>query len=180
MRDLWNRNSGTGGLLFCFVTACAIMSGCGYRPTGRQGALPENFTRIAVPLMENLSMEAGLEDIFTGELRRQFQVDPRVDVVPLDEAEVVLKGRIREVDLINLSYDSFGRVSAQRVRVRCEFELLHRESGRTLWRSGAIEAEEEFPVTVDYLLNEGYIEKALAEVAEDVTETAHELLLSGF
>ena len=130
--------------------------------------------------MENETIEAGLEDIFTSELRRQFLVDPRVDVVPLDEAEVALRGKIEDLDLITQSIDRRGRISAQRVRVRCEFELVHRDSKKILWRSGSIEAEEEFPVTNDYLVNERYLELALAEVAEDITETAHELLLSGF
>ena len=164
-----------------FLSILILLVGCGYKPVGRSAAsLPENFTKIAVPLMENRTMEAGLEDIFTSELRRQFLSDPRVQVVPLSQAEVVLSGKIKELDMINLSYDRLGRVSAQRARVRCEFELYHRESEKTLWGSGTIQAEEEFPVTDDYLANERYIETALKEVAEDITETAHELLLSGF
>lgn len=155
-------------------------AGCGYRPVGKDASLPENFTRVAIPLVENQTIEAGLEDIFTNELRRQFQTDPRVRVVSPDESEVILKGRIEDVDMINLSYDRLGRVSSQKARVRCEFELVHRESGRIIWSSGNIEAEEEFPVTDNYIMNERYIETALAEVAEDITETAHELLLSGF
>jgi hypothetical protein len=182
MPVLWKQTDlkalSTGSMLIAF---CLIaLWQCGYRPVGRQGSLPGDFTRLAIPLMENQTMEAGLEDIFTTELRRHFLADPRVEVTPLGEAEAVLNGKIEKLDLIILSYDSDGRISAKRASVWCEFELVHLASKETLWHSGKIQAEEEFPVTNDYLMNETYLEKALAEVAEDITETAHELLLSGF
>ncbi len=180
MRGLWNTTKPGLGLISASLALCLTFCQCGYRPVGKEGALPDNFTRLAIPLMENQTMEAGLEDLFTSEIRRQFLTDPRIEVVQLSDAEVVLEGKIVDLDLITLSHDETGRVSGQRVRVGCRFQLIHRDSEKILWRSGLLKAEEECPVTDDYLMNERYREQALMEVAEDISETAHELLLSGF
>jgi hypothetical protein len=181
MRGLWNTTTKPGlDIIGAVLALLLIWPQCGYRPVGKEGALPDNFTRLAIPLMENQTMEAGVEDLFTSEVRRQFLTDPRVEVVRLADAEVVFEGKIVDLDLIRLSHDEMGRVSGQRVRVGCRFQLIHRASEKILWQSGLLEAEEECPVTDDYLMNERYKEQALAELAEDISETAHELLLSGF
>src|SRR3990172_876085 len=89
-----------------FFFLLALTASCGYRLAGKTATLPGGATEIAVPLMKNSTLEVGLEDILTQELRRQLLADGRVGLRP--EADFELRGAITQLIRTPLSFSSLG------------------------------------------------------------------------
>jgi len=151
---------------------------CGYHLAGKVVSLPGGGRELAAPLMKNQTLEAGLEDIMTQELRQQLLSDGRVQV--RSSAPVELRGTLTRLLRTPLSFSDLGRVNVERVLVTAEFRLVRLSDGQVLWQSGELSSDEEYPVGVDPLVTERAREQALREVAEDLSETAIEFLLGDF
>jgi len=160
------------GLFVLFAAAC------GYRLVGKHAALPGGGTELSVPLLKNQTLEAGLEDIIAQELRKQLLSDSRLRLRP--EAPVELRGTITGATRQPMSFSNLGRVNVEREKVTAEFRLVRSAGGEVLWQSGELSADEEYPVGTDPLETERARERALREVAEELVETAVELLLNDF
>lgn len=91
-----------------------VLSGCGYRSllsvpisaeAGSQGHEP---TRIAVLALRNDSPEPWLDRIVTDAMRREFSARAGFDLVnDPDRADLVLRGRIRPLEVRSKSFSRF-------------------------------------------------------------------------
>jgi len=155
-----------------------LTAGCGYRLVGKQVSLPGGGTELDLPLLKNKTLEAGLEDLVSQELRKHLLADGRIRLS--SDAPVELRGVITGVTRTPMSFSSLGRVNVERERITAEFRLVRKAGGEALWESGELSADEEYPVTADPLETERARERALREAAEDLAGTALELLLGNF
>ena len=165
----------SAGLILGF----AFLAGaCGYRLVGKQVALPGGGKELYVPLLKNKTLEAGLEDDVTQELRKQLLADGRVQLNP--DAPVELRGVITEVTRTPMSFSALGVVNVERERISAEFRLVRKTGSEILWQSGELTADREYPMSSDPLDTDRARERALREAAEDLAKTALELLLGNF
>jgi hypothetical protein len=155
-----------------------LAAACGYRLVGSQVSLPGGGTELDLPLVKNKTLEAGLEDLVSQELRKRLLADGRIRLS--SDAPVELRGVITGVTRTPMSFSSLGRVNVERERITAEFRLVRKAGAEPLWESGELSSDEEYPVTADPLETERARERALREAAEDMAKTALELLLGNF
>lgn len=168
-------------MLLAFLAIALLISSCSYKLV-REGSvsLPSGIENISIPLAENRTIEAGLEDMFTQELIKRFQADGRVLVVAPGRGDADLKCSLKKLDTWAASYTEEGKIGAEMIRLESECSLVVPGSGSVLWRSGPLSVAEEYPVGGDYLLNEDTKERALAEVAADMSESVRSALMDTF
>ena len=83
-------------LLFLFCLGCAFYS---TSATGENG-----IRTVAIPLMENMSLEAGIHQVLTDSLIQAFVLDGALKVVDEELADSVLRGIVVEVREEPFSY----------------------------------------------------------------------------
>ena len=74
-----------------------LCSGCGYRFSGEGEGPRPGLKRVAIPVFENLTSEPELGRLFAAELRRQFMTRGDIQVVPIEHAEMVFKGKVTQI-----------------------------------------------------------------------------------
>jgi len=74
---------------------CLLFSGCAYYSTSATGGA--GIRTIAVPLLENESLEAGIHQALTDSLIQGFVVGGAMRVVREDQADAVVQGTVLEV-----------------------------------------------------------------------------------
>ncbi len=167
-------------LLFSLGLGVCMLGGCGYHLVNAEQDLPQDVDSIGIPLLKNATIEAGLEDIITQEIRRQFLENSSATVLDSDQADAVLLGTITEIKTSAETYSKGGKVNMARVQINADFKLVHSGSGELIWSSGGLSASEEYPVTSETLQNEHMRALALEQIAEDLSETVSQMLLADF
>jgi hypothetical protein len=73
-----------------------LLLGAGCQRVAPVRTLPSWVRGVYIPVVKNDTVEPGIEDVVTRQIQEAFLTDGRVDVVPKDRADLVLK-----VELIN-------------------------------------------------------------------------------
>lgn len=156
-------------------------AGCPYQLV-REGevSLPGGIKSLAIPLAQNQTIEAGLDDMFTQELIKRFRSDGRVLILEPGMADAELRCQLLELKISPVGYTREGRVRAESAALSVECGLVAPSSGYRLWKTRRLTAAEEYPVGDDYLANEDQKARALLEVCRDLSETVRSLLLDSF
>lgn len=166
------------------LVALALMAaapGCGYHLVREKRAtLPAGVSSIAVILAKNRTIEAGLEDVFTMELKKRLAADRRAPMVPPGQADAHLKCTLEAIQVVPVSFNQEGRISAEGVIVQASCNLVIPDSESVVWQTGSLAASEEFPVGNDYLVNEEAKQRAIEECARDLAESVRTLLFDDF
>ena len=121
----------SAGLILGFTS---FAGACGYHLVGKQVSLPGGGKELYVPLLKNKTLEAGLEDFVTQELRKQLLADGRILLSP--DAPAELRGVITGVTRTPMSFSALGRVNVERERITAEFRLVRKAGSETLWHVG--------------------------------------------
>jgi outer membrane lipopolysaccharide assembly protein LptE/RlpB len=167
-------------LLFTFILSGVTLS-CSYRLVKEGGAsLPSGVDSISIPLAGNRTIEAGLEDVFSLELKKRLAADGRVAMSERGSADAELRCVLKDIRTAPVSYTREGRVAAEKVALEAECSLVIAESGSVVWKTGSMAASEEYTVGDDYLINERARAQALLEVCRDLSESVRNALLDTF
>ena len=110
------------------MAACA--AGCGY---STHSTLDAQYQTIAVPAFKNLSREYDLQAPLTNAVIRKFMADSRLEVTPLDKADLILEGVILDYDRKGLTYDSDDEVTQFLCFVTAGARLTDARTGKVLW-----------------------------------------------
>lgn len=156
-------------------TACLLV-GCGYSVRATGEPLGVEIESIAIPLVETTSSQAGFEADFSRIIREEFISHSKVPLLPAESAQVILTGRIYDIRTKPIAYDSRELTvegnpttsevtSSRRMRVKADFRLTERVTGKTLWHEKAIEEQARFLVVTDPLENRYNKRVALEEIA---------------
>ena len=164
------------------ILAGVVMNlACGYRLVRKQAAsLPAGVKSLAIPLAKNLTIEAGLEDMFTQELIKRFRADGRVSVLEPGKADAELRCTLSQLTISPASFGPDGRARTDVAQLTIECALVAPAAETVLWKSGPLAASEEFPIGDNYLLDEDVKAKALSEICLDLSESVRSLLLDAF
>ena len=104
-----------GILIISSVLFC--LASCGYHFSGEgQGPKP-GLKCIAIPVFENKTSEPDAGAIFAGALRQEFMRQGTMKVVPVEEAEAVFKGTIKNIAIQAVAHQPVANVVANRVTV---------------------------------------------------------------
>jgi outer membrane lipopolysaccharide assembly protein LptE/RlpB len=130
--------------------------------------------------MSNHTLEAGIENVFTRALIREFNLDGRLKTVQKEQAHAVLEGSIQDFSISSVSYDAAGLALEYRIRVSLALTLRRVATGEVLWEDPSLRDFEEYRVRSNALTNEARKREALEEMARQMAETIHDLIVERF
>ncbi|MEW6328274.1 MAG: LptE family protein [Thermodesulfobacteriota bacterium] len=160
-------------LLFLFISAC------GYHFSGQGNPFSEDIKTIAIPVFSNQTGETGFENYLTNQLVYEFTSRKRLRVVDIKDADVVLKGKIRSINLPDISF-SGTYLGLERKAVVTIEAVLERRDGSVLWQDKDIIREEVYKVESSPLATESNKQAALHKVAADLAEMIHMRIFEDF
>lgn len=161
------------------VALCGLPLSCGYyfRATGEPLGIP--LKTLAIPVIESTSSTMGFEAVFTRIIREEFISHGRVPLVPPEQAQAVLSGRIYDIRTEPLSYDlqkqrvggqetTFEMTRSRRLKIKLEMRLTDRRTGRVIWQEKAMQERASFRVAEDPLVTQFNEQRALEAIARDL------------
>jgi hypothetical protein len=147
-----------------------IFGRCGYKvqPVGRPVGI--DIQSLAIPIVESTSSLAGFEGDFTRMIRQEFVSHSSVPLVPREEAQMVLLGRIHTIKTDPLGYSlavsrDYPVTSSRWLIMRLEAKLVDRRTGKTIWTEKDLEEKASFQVGEDPLVNRHNERRAIEENA---------------
>jgi hypothetical protein len=147
-----------------------VLARCGYKvqPVGRPVGI--DIQSLAIPILESTSSLAGFEGDFTRMIRQEFVSHSRVPLVPREEAQMVLLGRIHTIKTDPLGYSlavsrDYPVTSSRWLIMRLEARLVDRRTGKTVWTEKDLEEKASFQVGGDPLVNRHNERRAIEEIA---------------
>ena len=156
-----------------------LVVGCGYHFPGQGGSLPGDVERIHVPLFENLTREPFLENNLTTAVSDLFSRRANVRLVPVEDAQAELLGRIRSYDSRSIAYAEGDLISKYRADMVVEVRLLHRETQALLW-DGTVRWQMEYDAAADKMLQGDEERRAQDELTQRLAEEIYFRLLDDF
>ena len=152
------------------LSGTLLLVGClGYRVGS---LLPPGLDTIAVPTFENLTTEPLLENVVTDAVIAQIQMEGGLRVVPQEQADSVLVGKIHEFRLVPVRYDRDDRAVPNEYRavITASYVLEDNRTGTTISQRPLLAGEKDFILGGDLISAK---RSALPEAAEDL---AHDIV----
>jgi hypothetical protein len=123
-------------LLVALVVASFSVAGCASDPSAgysMQSTFPENVRSVAVPIFENPTLHRNVEYDITDALIKEIEARTPYKVTSTAEADTVLLGRIRSVELNQLSKSRLTGLSEEVIlTVTIDFEWTDLRSDAVL------------------------------------------------
>ncbi len=141
--------------------------------------MPGDVERIHIHLFENLTREPLLENSLTTQLSDLFTRRSNVRLVPVEDAEAELSGRIRSYDSRAIAYAEDDLISKYRASMVVEVRLLHGETQALLW-DGTVRWQTEYNAAADKMLQGDEERRAQEELARRLAEEIYFRLLDDF
>jgi outer membrane lipopolysaccharide assembly protein LptE/RlpB len=135
-------------LIFLPVMLCS----CGYSMRGAgtiKGGSDQAYQSIAVPMFANDTFEPLIEKAVTAALKEEILHDGRLVLTDPENADLVVKGRVKSFELQPLTYDPLERIQEYRLVIVSEVLVMKRGSEQPLWKDSTIESHADYRVTQD-------------------------------
>jgi outer membrane lipopolysaccharide assembly protein LptE/RlpB len=160
--------------------AVLVFHGCGYHFTGEGPGPRPGLKRIAIPIFENKTGEPELGSLFAGALRKEFMIRGNLQVVPEDQAEAIIRGRITDIHTSAVAHIEVQQTIQSRLYVTLDIRCQDVESGKAIWQ------DPQFTYFKTYLQNPDPISSfdnrklALEFLAKEMAARIHDRFLSNF
>lgn len=158
-------------LIVLFLVALFSTSGFRYKI---KTSLPPSTARIAIPVFVNRSFKEDLGNILTEKVVDQFMLRTNFQIVPEDEAEFVLRGRVLRYIKESTS-EGASKIGEYRVRIEVEASLFKKE--KRVWKEKISESEIYSLLQTDLSQTE---QEAIREVCEKIGVDLVNLTLQGW
>ena len=152
-------------------------SGCGYRLLGVPDGLGSD---IQIGMLQNSSDMPGVERVLTDALHEEFtrrgQLTPRYS----GASSLVLRGRVREVNLRHTAFSSVGLALEDQLELVVDIQVTRSSDGQILWRRDGWSEAERFTSSADpqtYLKNK---EQAVLRLSSELASRIHDELFVAF
>ena len=152
-------------VIIFMVSAC----GCGYQMVGKETHVPPGLTSVAIPTFVNQTFEPGIEVLFTQAFLKGFIQDRRTKVVDRKEADSVLEGMIKSLEISSVSYDRSGLALEYQMKVVTDL-MLKKRSGEILWREKDLAEITWYRASSNALINEANKAAALQQAGRSMVE----------
>jgi hypothetical protein len=169
-----------GGVPALCLAVLLAVSGCGYHFAVGEGQPPGNIRSVAVAVLDNRTTEVGIESLFTNAILDEFIRWQRLPVKPQGEADATLTGRIRRMELDDVSHLRAEQTLETRVTVTLALRLQHNETGETLWENRELIYYEEYQETGNPAQTDMNRRRALGDIAEFLAEKIHRSIFQTF
>ena len=161
---------------FCILLCLSALPGCGYRFKEAGRPVGVDLRSLAIPLIPSTSTSLGFEGDFTRALREEFVSHARIPLLPVSEAQAVLRGRVYEIKTEPLSYEltqspvqgglaTYETTNTRRLKVRLEARLVDTATGNVIWEDRAMEEKATYAIGTDPLTNRYNRRQALQKIA---------------
>jgi hypothetical protein len=165
------------------VVAGLWVLGCGYHWVSAGSALGPGVDWIEVRPLENLSTEAGMEQVLGAALVEEFNRRGELRAVygdALNGSGLVLSGAIREVEVRPTAFSSAGLALELEIRVELDLDLSREPDGTPLWHRQPMRLTERFLASAEPGVHESNQEEALQRIAAELAGRVHDALLQSF
>lgn len=154
----------------CFVIVCLVLcGGCGYQLVGKETHVPPGLTSVAIPTFVNQTFEPGIEVSFTQGFLKEFIRERRVKVVDRNEADSILEGVIKNLQIYSVAYDQSGLATEYQTTVLIDLTLRKR-TGEILWIEKDISETRWYKVTSGVVSSEFSKTTAIQQIGTYVAE----------
>lgn len=160
--------------------ATLLAAGCGYRFQGAARQLPGGARTLAVPILENRTLEPDLGPLLAAALRDQFSRSVGVRLVPTGEAEAILRGRVVAFETDAIAFEAGGLVVEYRATLTLTFLLTDTSGARVYWADPALVGTDTYRAAADPLVTEANRREALRRIAADLGRSVRDRILAGF
>jgi hypothetical protein len=166
--------------LACGLLAVLVTGGCGYHFAGEGPGPKPGLQRIAIPVFENTSSEAELETIFAGALRHEFILRSPYQLVTVEQAEAVFRGRITKLFTTELAHIGPEETIETRIYVTVDIRCQDTKTGASLWQDNSLTYYGKYLQDPDPIISYQNRRRALAIIARDIAVRIHDRFLSNF
>ena len=172
---------GGSRFLFAVVLLSAVLPvlGCGYHLARPGNNLPPEIRSVAIPVIENRTMEPGLEALLTDELRRRFAESGWVKVVGVDDSDAVVIGRITKFKSSPIAFNQSDFAVEYRAQIQVWIRLVDRH-GVVLWEDRNLVKVREFRNVESIFTSEENKNQAIAWLARETATEVHDRIFDGF
>lgn len=111
-----------------------ILAGCGYHFSGEGPGPQPGLHSIAIPVFENNTSEPGLEALFASALRREFILRSKLQVVPIEKAQAIMRGRIVNIWTSRVAQKQVQETVQTRLFLTVDIRCEDAQSGKVIWQ----------------------------------------------
>jgi len=160
-------------MIFCkrsfYIIYMLVLLGCGYQMVGKETHVPPGLTSVAIPTFANQTFEPGIEVPFTQGFLREFLRERRVKVVDRSEADSILEGVIKNLQIYSVAYDRSGLATEYQTTVVVDLTLKKR-NGEILWKEIDVSESRWFRASSSVLTGESNRAAAIQEIGKFIAE----------
>ena len=144
--DGWTRRRVLKALpLVAYGTGAAS---CGYALAGRGSFLPAHIKVLGIPMFTNATPYQAVEQLFTQQVRVQFQSSGRYTVVPTDVgADGIVRGEILSIQANPAGLSDAQLASRYRFTVVVKVKFEDVKNAKTLWENPSLSFSDEYELS---------------------------------
>jgi|SRR5262245_20299258 len=120
------------------VAGLAFVLGCGY--SASPALLPQHLKSVAIPVFENGTPEAELEQQVTDAVIQRFVRDNHLKVVDEKSASAVLRGRVTQYKNSVFGFSNTEQANEYRVTIAVEVTFKDLVKNRELWSDQVVKS----------------------------------------
>ncbi len=146
---------------------------CGYQLAGRGAGTGKTAGKykVFVRMFRNDSWEPLVEKDVTAALKDEIAIDGRWMLTDKDNADILVDGSVKKVELEPLSYDQQERILEYRLVMHMDVEVSNIKTKKVIWKKNDFTSFADYRVTVDVtkskIRKEEAIKYASKRFAED-------------
>lgn len=122
-----------------------MVCGCGYHVVGSEKPASRGFYAVAIPVFDNRTTEPEAEFIFTEALRREFLKRGGLRLAPVQEADVVFRGKIIKLAATDVAHNRFNQAIESRFIVTVDVRCEDRRTGTIIWQDNQLTYSRSYP-----------------------------------
>ena len=170
---IWSR-------VILILATMLLTASCGYHFTGEGSGPSPGLRSLAIPVFENNTSEPDLGSIFAGALRKAFITKGQLQVVPMDQAEAIFRGRITNIYSTAVAHREAEDTIQNRLYVTLDIRCVDARDGKVLWQDPQFTYYQVYLQNVDPNVSFTDRSAALDFLARQMAIRIHDRFLSNF
>jgi hypothetical protein len=170
-------------ILFFIISLLVLLSSCGYHFSPVSGTLPQGTKTIAIPVFINETTEPYVDVDVTKAVVEEFLTDGRLRVESLDNADIILQGRVTSFYLTPQAYTADTHVQSYNVRIGISISIEDARTHELILKDAALSSV----FTSSYAVTLGDISQtkiakdaAIQRACKDLASTLRSKVIDGF
>ncbi len=135
---------------------------------------------VAIPVFENSTSEPDLGSIFAGALRNEFLLRGQLQVVPVEQAEAIFRGRMTSVFSSAVAHREAEATIQTRLYLTLEIKCVDVRDGSILWQDPSFTYYQTFIQSSDPNVSFTNRRAAIELLAREMSVRIHDRFLSNF